>query len=581
MAANIATTERTGLSKLEQYRLRKNDLFQERESWIDQWRDINRHLLPRTGRFLVNDGTQNKGDKRYNNIVDSTATRAHGILSAGLVSGATSPARPWFRLATPDTDLMEFEPVKLWLHKVATLMRDIFNRSNTYRVLPMIYSELGGYGTAATFLLENYDTVIHHYPMTIGEYAISTNPLGEVDTIVREINKTVAQIVAEYVRQPDGSLDWSRCSSTIKNMWDRHTYDKWIPITHIIEPRSVRERDLRSKLARDMPWASCHFESNQTEDRMLRESGYKRFPVLAPRWDVTGGDIYGDCPGMRVLGDLKQLQHQQIRKAQGIDYMVKPPLQAPAALKEQYGSQLPGGVTFHDMSNPNAKITPQWQVNLNLDHLREDIQDVRDRINQGFYADLFMMIANIDRTGVTAREIAEKHEEKLLMLGPVLERLHGELLMKKIDITFDRMLDVGIVPPPPEELNGMDLNVEFVSVLAQAQRAVGIQSADRLIGTIASLAAAKGDLSVWDKVDTDQVTDDYADMLGVPPSWIVGDEKVAIVRQQRAEKQAAAEQAAMMQAGAETAKTASEVDTGSDNMLTDLMNQFQGYSIPT
>lgn len=569
----------SGLTLLQQYRARKADLFNERESWVNHWKDISEHLLPRAGRFLVQDGKQNRGDKRHNSIYDSTGTKAHGILSAGLMSGATSPARPWFRLTTPDSDLMEFEPVKLWMHKVTLLMREIFNRSNTYRSLHHLYEELGAFGTGASFILPDYQNVIHHYPMTIGEYAIAVDERGEVNTLVREINKTVAQIVAEFVRQPNGNMDWSKVSQTIKNMWDTHKgLDKWIPVCHIIEPRSDRMVNSRSR--RHLPWASCYFESGGNEDKFLRESGYKRFPVIAPRWRTTGGDVYGNSPGMEALGDIKQLQHEQFRKAQGIDYMTKPPMQAPASLKEGGVNTLPGGVTYHDMTNASSKMTPAWESRLDLSHLLNDIQDVRTRIREAFYADLFMMIANIERSNVTAREIAEKHEEKLLMLGPVLERLHNEMLMPKIDITFDRMLEAGILPPVPRELQGLELNVEFVSVLAQAQRAVGVSSVDRLIGTVAQIAGAKGDPSIWDKLDTDQIVDAYADMLGTDPNLIVADDKVAIVRDQRAKQQAAMQQAATMQAGAETAKTMSETQTGGDTVLADLMNQFQGYSIP-
>jgi hypothetical protein len=191
-----------------------------------------------------------------------------------------------------------------------------------------------------------------------------------------------------------------------------------------------------------------------------------------------------------------------------------------------------------------------------------------------------MMIANIERSNVTAREIAERHEEKLLMLGPVLERLHNEMLMPKIDITFDYIVEAGILPPPPDELQDTELNVEFVSVLAQAQRAVGVKDVDRLLNTVGGIATMKQDPSAWDKLDTDQIVDAYADMLGVDPQFIVGDEKVAIVRNQRAKQQAAMQQVAVAQSGAQTAKTMSETDTGGDNALTDLMNQFQGYSIP-
>ena len=568
----------SGLTLLEQYKLRKSALWTERDSWVSHWDDIARHLMPRSGRFLVNDGKQNKGDKRYNNIYDSTGTKAHTILSAGLMSGATSPARPWFRLGLSDKDLEEFAPVKMWLHNVAGLMREIFNKSNSYRMLHGIYEELGAFGTASAFVLPDFETVIHGYPTTIGEYAIACNPKGEVDTIYREFNMTVAQIVREFVRQRDGGMKWDRASQNVKSAWDAHRLDMWVPVVHVVEPRA--DRDMKARDAKNMPWASCYYEQGRDETRMLRESGFRRFPALTPRWKVTSGDVYGESPGMAALGDIKQLQHQQFRKSQAIDYQVKPPIALPANAKNAGSDTLPGGVTYIDSTSQSNKIGALWESNINLQNLLIDIQDVRERINSAFFADVFMMVAQLDKSGITAREIAEKHEEKLLMLGPVIERLHNELLGPLIDMTFDRIIETGIVPPPPDELQDQELNIEFVSVLAQAQRAVGVQSVDRLIGTVATIAGAKQDPAIWDKLDTDQIVDAYADMLGTDPQLIVADEKVALVRKQRAQQQAAMQQAATMQAGAETAQKLSQTDTSGENALTDLMNQFQGYSVP-
>ena len=144
-----------------------------------------------------------------------------------------------------------------------------------------------------------------------------------------------------------------------------------------------------------------------------------------------------------------------------------------------------------------------------------DIQDVRQRINSSFYADLFLMLANATDTRMTATEVAERHEEKLLMLGPVLERLHNELLDPLIDNTFNRMVEANAIPPAPDELQGHGANVEFVSMLAQAQRAIGTNSIDRYVNNMGMVAQMKPD--VLDKFDSDVWADSYADMLGVDP----------------------------------------------------------------
>lgn len=556
------------------YLIRLGALRSERSQWFSHWREISQYLLPRTGRFLDTD--RGRGAKKNNSIYDSTGTRALRVLAAGMMAGMTSPARPWFRLATSDPDLMEREPVKLWLEQVTTLMRDVFARSNTYRALHSVYEELGAYGTAATIVLPDFEDVIHHHPLTIGEYLLAADARGDVTTLYREWEMTVAQMVKDY------GLD--NCSAAVQNLYDRGKgLDSWVRVVNVIEPRT--DRDPRGKGPRDMAWSSCHFEYAGQENKLLREGGFRRFRALCPRWATSGGDIYGSSPGMEALGDVKQLQHQQLRKAQGIDYKVRPPLQIPAALKNVPLATMPGGGNFVDAQGPQQGIRAAWDVDLDLGHLLEDIRDVRGRINATFYADLFLMLAqNADNPQMTAREVAERHEEKLLVLGPVLERLHNELLKPKIDLTFDSLLEAGALPPPPEELHAQDLNVEFVSMLAQAQRAVGTSSVDRLLNTVGTIAVFQAKAgqppSVLDKLDTDQIVDEYADMLGVDPRLIVADEKVAIVRKARAQAQQKTQEAALAQQAAESAKTLSQADTSGQNALTDISKRLTGYSTP-
>lgn len=551
------------------YLQRWGALKSERSSWFEHWRELSEYLMPRNGRFLITD--RNRGNKRHNRIYDNTAIRAGRILAAGLMSGMTSPARPWFRLATPDPKLMTKQPVKEWCALVTQMMLDIFAHSNTYRALHGVYGQLGVFGTAGTLLLEDFDDVIRHYPLAIGEYAIATDDRNVVNTVYREFEMPVTQLVKRF------GID--NVSDRVKSLYETGTnLDNWIPVVHLIEPRS--DRDPKMKDAKNMPFASCYFEIGGNDDKFLSESGYKRFPGMAPRWDVESGDIYGNSPGMEALGDAKQLQHEQFRKGQGIDFQTLPPLQVPTGMKGSDVKGLPGGLTFVSQPGQGKAINTLWDVRLDLTGLTADIQDVRQRINASFYTDLFLMISQSEEQGgspVTAREIAERHEEKLLMLGPVLERLHDELLGPKIDITFDRMLAAGIVPPPPQELVGQALNIEFVSMLAQAQRAVGTGAIDRLLGTVGSMAQMKPE--VMDKIDSDKVVDAYADMLGVDPDLIVGDDQVAIIRDQRAQVQAKQAQQAQMAQAAQTAKTASQAKTGNeDNALTDAINQFSGYT---
>lgn len=548
----------------QQIQRRWSILKNERATWWQHWAELTQFILPRSGRYFVQD--RNKGQRRHNNIYDNTGSRAANVLAAGLMGGLTSPARPWFRLATSSPDLNKQPEVKQWLNDVTDLMLTIFQKSNTYRALHNIYKELGVFGTGAAVIMKDYDTVIHIHPVTIGEYCIATNAIGRVDTLYREFQMTVAQIVKEF--------GYENCSSGVQNMYDRGTLDAWITVQHSIEPRE--DRDVTKLDNKNMAWRDVYMEQGATDEKYLRESGFEKFPAVCPRWDVEGGDIYGNSPGQEALGDIKQLQHEQLRKSQAIDYQVNPPLQVPTSMKNRDVERLPGGITFVDTGGSGKAVQTAFDVTLNTRDLLMDIQDVRERIKESFFVDLFMMISqdNAATTHMTATEVTERHEEKMLMLGPVLERLQDELLNPLIEVTFHHMVEAGILPTPPQQMQGQELSVELVSMLAQAQRAIATNGIDRFTQSITAVAQIKPE--VLDKFDADRWADEYSDALGINPDLIVSEDKVQSLRAARQKAQQQQQQAEAMAQTAQTGANLAQIKTqgGTSNAGADIMNQF-------
>lgn len=540
---------------------RKQSLFNERSSWDAHWQDIANYQKPRAIRLNKDDA--NRGGRKDQHVHDNTALFAQRTLAAGLMAGMTSPARPWFRFALRDQDLMEFYPVKQWLHQATTLVLAIFAQSNTYRVMHNMYSELGLFGTASAFMMADFKDVLRLYPMPVGEYAMATNYRGEVDSIVREFNMTVEQVVGQFGED--------RVSIAVKNLWDRGTMEALVPVVHLVEPNT--DRDTRSPLARNKPYSSVYIETgSDNPDKFLRESGYDEFPALTPRWEVLGNDVYGNSPGMDCLGDVKQLQHEQLRKAQAIDYQVNPPLQVPTGYKEFTQARLPGGVFHIDQTTPTGGVRSAFEVKLDLSHLMQDILDIRERIKSAYYADLFLMLANDTRSNITATEVMERHEEKMLMLGPVLERLHNEMLSPLVVRAFNRCVEAQILPPPPDEIQGMAFEIEYVSTLAQAQKAVGSGAIDQVLMRVGQLAQMNPE--TVDKVNADNIVDELTDMYGINPKLIRGPEEVAAMREQRAQQQQAAQALAAAESAAGTAKTAGDINTDG---LSGIQDMFQGY----
>ncbi len=546
----------------EKVQSRWDALKEERSSWMSHWKDISEVLLPRAGRFLPTEN--NRGGKAaFRKILDSTGTRALRTLSGGMMSGMTSPARPWFRLTTFNPELDESYEVKVWMSQVTSLMQMVFYKSNTYRALQMAYEELGAFGTSATLIYDDFDRVIHCHPLTIGEFAIATDSRGRVNTVYREFRMTVAMLVQEF-----GLANVSRA---VKDMYDRGQLDEWVDVINAIEPRT--ERDPRKTDAKNMPYLSVYFEKSGDKGKVLRETGFTEFPAMCARWSVTGGDIYGTSPGMEALGDLCQLQQMQFRKSQAIDYKVHPPVLIPSEMKNMGTQFLPGGVIPYSNAQQAQQIRSAYMVDLDLNSLLVDIQDVRQRINEAFYRDIFMLMVNSTDKTMTATEVTERHEEKMLLMGPVLERLNAEMLDPLINIVFNKLVQADLLPPLPEDLQGQQLNVEFISILAQAQKAISTNSVDRMFSVLGNLAGMKPD--IVDNVDLDFWPQWYADALGVDPRFIVSGKKVAVIREQRAQAEQQAAAMEQLQGATQAAKNMGMSMQGQSPEQ--IMQAFTGY----
>ena len=529
--------------QVQYHRRRLEELKAVRSPWEATWQALADYIEPTRLRMQ----SMNEGPLSRAKILDSTATFALKTLASGMHSGITSPARPWFRLTTFDPELKDFGPVKTWLATVEQRMREVFQKSNIYPAFHTGYGDLGQFGQSCGILVEDGREVIRMQQLLHGRFWIARDETGRASTLYRQFKWSVQRIVSRF--------GYDACSLAVRTQYDQGNYDKTFDICHAIEPRLNRNAQMIDK--KNKPFLSNYWEANHAnDDRLLEESGFDENPIVAPGWELPGDDHYALSPGQIALGDVKMLQIEQTRKLEAIDKMVRPPMTGPTSMRNNPASLLPGAVTYVD--DPTGKgFRPAMEVNLRLGELMQDIRDTGNRINQAFYADLFLMISNME--GIQPRnqfEIAERKEEKLLALGPVLENVYNGQLAPVIDRTFNILERRKELPPAPPELQGRDLQIEYISILAQAQKAVATGSIERTAAFIGNLAAVKPD--ILDKFDADEAVDQYADMVGSPPSIIVPDDKVKAIRESRAQAQQAAQQAEMAATMAPAAKAGAE-----------------------
>ena len=442
--------------------------------------------------------------------------------------------------------------------------------------------------------------------MTMGDYWIEEDAEHRVNTVYRQILMTAEQMVDTFGKE-------AVSKRVLKAYENPATCFQTFTVIQAIEPRPDYDRTKKDKF--NMPYRSVYFEevegtySNSVDadsvatpgkDRILREEGFKSFPCLVPRWTASKRSPYGRSPGMKALGVVMALQEETAIKDRSVDYTVNPPVLVPEEYESKPLDFGPGGVSYCNLSLAQ-QVKTAWDVKLDLSAVSADIQDKRQSINNYFYKDLFMMLAQTARYGRTAYEVEKIDKEKMLIMGPVLERLHLELLDPLIASTLQCMERFGLIPEIPDELKAeqVDLfgerryvdihgepyreatddakaiseqiNIEYVSILAQAQRAAGV---DAMSTYVQSLAGAS---QVWpnavDMLDVDKWCRTLADQLGVDPELIPSQEEANAAREQRAQQMQQTQQLDAMQKMASAAKDIPQV---TQDQIMSGMTQYAG-----
>lgn len=518
--------------KIKDLRKQYKALIAEREFVMNTWRELADNFLP-LKRVLLRDGYEptdvyEQMGSANELILDGTPIRATRVLGAGMQSGMTSPAKRWFKLGHSDSELEQLPQVKEWLESVQQIIFDNMARSNFYNNTHRCYLEVAIFGTLVMIILpDDGENQMRTLCLPIGSYVLAANFKNEIDTIYRQIYMTADQMVEQF------GLD--NVSFPVKNAYeDMASRNRWFSVIHVIKPNKDVDPDKDDVFS--MAYSSIYFEEKTAEptDGVLRRSGFPEKPFVAARWDVTGESVYGDSPAMDVLHFAKQLQAMSMTLLKVKQKNADPPLNVPPGMKT--ASTAPGALNY--MTNPSEKITSTVDVRGETQDTSISIQDIRQQISEGLFNDVFRTLALSPQERKTVVEVLERVSEGLRQLGPVLERLQFEFQEPAIDRIFALLERQGQFPEPPEEITGARLKIEYVSPLAQAQKAVGTEAISSLIFVIQSIAPLEP--SVVDNIDFDQLITLYASLIGISPTILNSEDIVREIREIRAQEQARA-----------------------------------------
>lgn len=537
-----------------------------RESFEDHWRDIADHVMPRSYRWLDEEWSK-RGNKANKKIIDPTATLALRAMEAAFSASITPTSRPWKKLSVRGP-LGKSYAVKTYLEETSEIMDAAILDSNFYQEAGKLYAMTGLFGTGAMLIEEDEEEDFRCETLPTGSYWLGLDSKRRVNQFAREVEMTVTQMGEAFGFDMLAPKHQS-CLQSGKSA-DKET----VKVLHWIGPN---DQYSQCSCMTGHPFVSIYIDpTDNRPEAYLRKSGYDEFPVIAPRWKSMGDDVYGlDCPGMVALGHVKELQaaHKQVAKA--IEKLVSPPTQRPEGTSRKGINITPGADNVvANRGAANEGIRPIYQINFDVNAANIHINDLRQQIREVFFYNLFLMVASERRSGTKAREIDELHEEKMIILSTVYEQFSGEFLDPAVERIYNILNRRGRLPVPPPEMQGQPFHVEYVSVMAQAMKLVGIGNMDRALAILAQ--AASIDPAALDVINLKRFTTQYVERLGVDARIMSSPEEIADKEEQRmaAQQQAQAQQQATVQA--ETAKTLSDAKLEEDNALTQILGNTIG-----
>lgn len=564
---------------------RLNSLYTWRSVWwTGNWSDLSTFLLPRRSIYLTQGSggiptanNINRGREINQSIVDPTGTFAVRVCAAGLMSGLASPSRPWFKI-TPR--IKNFEPDdegRKWMDEVESRIYTVLAGSNFYNCFAQECEDLVVFGSAPTIIYEDEKDLVRFYNPCIGEYFFASGATLRVDGLYRRFLMTIAQIVDFF--------GLGNCPGEVQKLWQAKGSSLQIEkiIAHSIEPNFGIGENNAGKVPGNYTWREVYWVYGAANDRPLSMRGFMDQPFTASRWATQANDAYGRSPGMDVIPDVMQLQVETMRKAEALEKQVRPPLLADAQLKNQPASTLPGEVTYVQNLNQTSGMRSIYQVNPDIRGMMEDIKEIQARIKTGLFNDLFNIFSEIPQGKMTAYETAQRVQEKLQLVGPIIDNMLGESLSPKLMRVYRIMERRNMLPPPPDSMKGVPLGLTFISILALAAKAASTGGIERLTAYIGNLQAV--DETAKDNFNTDEAIFEMNTLLGNPQKILNDKDTVQQIRQARAHQQQQIQASAMANQTANTIKTGADAAQvmagtnvgGGNTALSQLISGGSGY----
>jgi hypothetical protein len=499
------------------------------------WEEIARLMRPQRGGFSRDDASQ----RQLERPLSSAPIHAQGSFSAGLYGTLTNPASPWFGFETNDDGVNEWHTGKKWLDMVAARVMGSFAPSVSpfYNATSQVFSDVASFGNAAQYdELVASERKILDVTLSLSEVCYDIDGFGRVSEVVRRFLLTPTAAMSMFQMQGD------MIPPKLAELAEKGDTARIVFYHHVIKNDAWRKGSLG---VRGKAWVSRY--TTELEGALIRLAGYAEMPFFAPRWDVETGSTYGVGPGFVALASARahnRMDEATLRMAQRqADPTILAPNRADWPLE---GRVVPGAVIYNGMdAKGNRRLAPLELAgggfNLTLQEKQAKLEEIKDA-----YHYTLMQLAG--RSGMTATEVLTIQEERQRLWAPHQGRLQEEYLAPKIARRFSLLWRAGQIPPPPPELENLELRVTYKSAAAAAQRSTEGNAALRIIQDLTPLMAI--DPRYSERIDADGLLEVLMDARGAPARMIRSRAEADEIGRARAEQEQQAQAMQAAQAGA-------------------------------
>ena len=509
----------------------------QRSTWDSFWQDIADYVMPRKGE--ITEKMYHPDTIKQDRLYDSTAIRANQVLANGQLTWMTPLETPWFAFEAP-YEMKGDDEVDIWYQECTTIALLEMARSNFYSEIHELYLDRGCFGTAMLYCEAGYKKALHFECHEVGTYSIAEDDEKLVDTVYRDFEWTVRQIIQHF---PDENIP-----DEVKKLAKEGKVDERRTIVHGVFPRQESDKEWGRRDAISKPFASIYIDKQSQS--ILLESGYDENPYMVTRYLRWQHSPYGYCPSWTALPDARQANFLEQHMDALAELQAFPRLLYPSGMEGTVDLRA-AGVTYFDAHNPQAK-PEEWGTQGRYDIGLDRSERKRKAINDAYHVDLFQMFSNTDKE-MTAREVGERASEKLIQFSPTFARMTTELYNPLLSRVFGLLLRQGKFPEPPEGVivesaEGLAIQlpeVGYSSRIALAIKGLENNALFRQLEMIMPILQL--DQSVADNYDFDTIVREASRNDGLPPNWMKKQDEVQKIREKREaqlQKQMEAEQAA-------------------------------------